>query len=116
MSAHTKRFLFHALLLTTGVALILLRVFPLSALGLGVFLLSFSYSSYRRGAMPSVWWLVGLIVLCGLAAVLGLAIGTVFTKQTTPSWYLIVFPAFWLADLMGELRQWRKMKRGAHGF
>jgi hypothetical protein len=79
MSAHTKRFAFHAVLLTTGVALIILRIFPLSALGLGVFLFSFSYSSYRRGALPSVWWLIALIVLCGLAAVWGLATGTAFT-------------------------------------
>jgi hypothetical protein len=115
MSAHTKRFALHAVLLTTGVVLIMLRILPLSALGLGLFLFSLSYSSYRSRATPSAWWLAPLILLVGLAVVWGLPTGTAFTRQTMHSWYFIVFPGFWLVDLLAEFRQWRKLKRRADG-
>jgi hypothetical protein len=114
MNISTKRFLVHSTLLTAGVALIILHASSLSAYGLGLFLISHSYSGYRKGKLPSIWWLVALTVLCGAFFVWDLARGVAFSRQPIPSWLEILFAAVWAFDITVEFRGWLSKRRFTH--
>jgi hypothetical protein len=114
MKNSTKRFAFHSTLLTAGVAFIVLGVPVLSAYGLGLFLLSFGYSGYRKSKIPSLWGLLVLTALCGICFVWYLARRDAFINSPVPIWLAIGFAAIWAFDLIFEFRRWRINRRLTH--
>ncbi len=117
MNIHTKRFVIHSTLLTVGVALIIFHTSILSAYGLGLFLLSSGYSGYRKGQLPNIWaiWgLVALTVLCGAFFIRDLVRGVAFARQPIPGWFEILFAAFWALDITIEFRGWLTKRRLTH--
>jgi hypothetical protein len=115
MNISTKRFLVHSTLLTVGVALIIFHASSLEAYGLGLFLLSFSYSGYRKSNVPSIWWLVALTILCVIFFVWDLVRGDAFVRRPIPSWLEILFAAVWAFDIMVEFRGLLAKRRTAKG-
>jgi hypothetical protein len=114
MNISTKRFVIHSTLLTVGVALIIFHASILSSYGLGLFLLSYTYSGYRKGKLPSIWWLVALTVLCGGFFTWDLVRGVAFSRQPIPGWFEILFAAVWAFDITIEFRGWLTKRRLTH--
>lgn len=109
----TKRFLLHSLLITVGVALIIYHAATLDAYGLGLFLLSFSYSGYRKGKYPSIWWMVALTALCAIFFIWDWTRGVALIRQPISGWLEILFAAVWAFDLAIEFRGWLAKSRTA---
>jgi hypothetical protein len=114
MSISTKRFMIHSTLLTVGVALIIFHAAILSAYGLGLFLLAYTYSGYRKGELPSIWWLVTLTVLCGGFFTWDLVRGVAVVRQPIPGWLELLLAAVWAFDITIEFRGWLGKRRLTH--
>jgi hypothetical protein len=114
MSIATKRFVVHSTLLTVGVALIIFHASILSSYGLGLFLLSYFYSGYRKDEPPGIWWLVALTVLCGGFFTWDLARGVAITRRPIPGGLEILFAAIWAFDIAIEFRGWLIKRRLTH--
>ena len=112
MKLLTRRFVFRSTLLTVGVALMI--IFDgsiLSSYGLGLFLLSNSYSVHQKGELPSIWWLVALTVLCGVGFLWDLVCGVAFPRRPIPAWLATLFVAVWAFGIAIEFRGWLLKRR-----
>ncbi|HEY1787423.1 MAG TPA: hypothetical protein VGJ73_04675 [Verrucomicrobiae bacterium] len=111
MNIPTQRFCFHSLLITVGVALVIYHTAILGAYGLGLFLLSFNYSGYRKGKYPNIWWIVALTALFTGFYIWDWTRGDAFVRRPIPSWLEILFAAVWAFDLTIEFRGWLAKSR-----
>jgi hypothetical protein len=114
MSSSTKRFLLHSTMVTFSVALIILHATSLEPYGLGLFLLSYGYSGYRKGEPPSIWWLVVLSLLCGVFFTWESLHGVAFARRAIPGWFKISLLAVWAFDIAVESRGWLVKRRLTH--